>query len=887
MNNIKKILKNEYFILTLLILLTSMVLFYKFIFGSSVLAYLYTDIARDTMDQYIPVFEYYTKGISLYNFSYGMGTSAFASLNWVAEPLPALMILIASVIGTVKIPLLVVYMQISKILIGGIFCYKYLKLFNFSKSASMISAYIFAFCGSIIISGQHYQFATVAIYFLIILYFIEKTLQKKINFIFLTITVFLASLLSPGFVFFILLSAGVYSVARIIQKNKKISLMLKEEMVLVGAMLFGLLIAMCIFLPSLNEIVNISSRLGTGTLSEKISASLRLLSFEEIKTGFLRLFSGNLQGGTNSWSTNSPYLSVHFSAIAYCYTPLLVLTLVQYFRNTILGIKTDKKNMIVRLFIIVLLITPFLVGFIPGMSNFFANIDYRFVYIYEPLFAIVVANSLDNIKNHKFSRLLNLITVVVSVICVSLLFTFESDISKIAFCVSVFTLVLMAILLDLIYTGKVKKMGFVAVFVVMALGLLADNGISTYAGRHALNKSQLEEYQGVKFKDLIEDVASIEGDNFYRVDRTFEDTVPSFMMSLIIPSRTTSIYNGVLNGDFSTYLMKFHNTNSYSQVLYSGASYGTIFDTVTASTLGLKYIVTQNYRELADWSLVKEKDGYYIYENDTINSAGLLYSNYITESDYDKLTSIEKKFISTHAVVVPDNSKKMNGNQIKNIEYQTIATSILGEYQEKEYIIPINNEQIYKAGQQNLMSLVVSSGKDTKISVGIATKSGIISCDNYYWNMNTTIYSDNQEVLVYVPTDATKVIITTESSDIVIENINLYSANVNYSNDNIELTNTDMENRLDGRVVSQKDSILYLPVIYENGWKAYVNGEEVSIVKTNYGFSSINIAEGESNIELVYSNLHFKVGIIISMVSLAIFVSIILIYIVRKKKAGK
>ena len=62
-------------------------------------------------------------------------------------------------------------------------------------------------------------------------------------------------------------------------------------------------------------------------------------------------------------------------------------------------------------------------------------------------------------------------------------------------------------------------------------------------------------------------------------------------------------------------------------------------------------------------------------------------------------------------------------------------------------------------------------------------------------------------------------------------------------------------------VVTDKEGILYWSDGFDNGWHAYVNGEEVSIYRANINFKAIVIPKGVSHIDFVYKHTLFKIAL--------------------------
>jgi len=86
------------------------------------------------------------------------------------------------------------------------------------------------------------------------------------------------------------------------------------------------------------------------------------------------------------------------------------------------------------------------------------------------------------------------------------------------------------------------------------------------------------------------------------------------------------------------------------------------------------------------------------------------------------------------------------------------------------------------------------------------------------------------------------------------------------------------------KAVVQSPSLMVLSEIYyPAGWKAYVSGKETKIYKTNYILRSIFLKPGAHDIEFVFDSISFKLGLIISLVTL-IFLVVAIVYSLRKNR---
>ena len=84
-------------------------------------------------------------------------------------------------------------------------------------------------------------------------------------------------------------------------------------------------------------------------------------------------------------------------------------------------------------------------------------------------------------------------------------------------------------------------------------------------------------------------------------------------------------------------------------------------------------------------------------------------------------------------------------------------------------------------------------------------------------------------------------------------------------------------------VFTEKTSQLVVSeVYYPNGWKAYIDGHPTEIYKTNYILRSISVPSGKHTVVIRYAPSDIFIGLTISLISLAIVVTILIVY--RKRR---
>lgn len=82
---------------------------------------------------------------------------------------------------------------------------------------------------------------------------------------------------------------------------------------------------------------------------------------------------------------------------------------------------------------------------------------------------------------------------------------------------------------------------------------------------------------------------------------------------------------------------------------------------------------------------------------------------------------------------------------------------------------------------------------------------------------------------------------------------------------------------------SEGEDLVFFSVPYESGWSATVNGEEVEIEQVDIGFMAVAVEDGENEIVFTYETPGLKVGIILSLTGLGLWI----VYMLLSWKFGK
>jgi uncharacterized membrane protein YfhO len=99
------------------------------------------------------------------------------------------------------------------------------------------------------------------------------------------------------------------------------------------------------------------------------------------------------------------------------------------------------------------------------------------------------------------------------------------------------------------------------------------------------------------------------------------------------------------------------------------------------------------------------------------------------------------------------------------------------------------------------------------------------------------------------------------------------------------------ETSVSGNITAKKKGTLFFSIPYDKGWKATVDGKQESIIKLG-GFIGLNLEKGKHDLTLSYLPEGFKLGCLISTISIIFLIGINVVSIIRNrarviKKVGK
>lgn len=842
----EKIIKHKYEVIYgFLIVLMFGFIYYPFILGKYM--YMYMDIGADTYCSYWPSISYAAsilQDLKIWDNSLGLGSSTIIQIAYfLVDPFNWVIFLFKPI----NMDTGIIISLALKYVVLAIFAYKYNRIIGFKEYTCVITSLCIVFSGWFVGWGQHYNYATVYVLFITLLYFMECWIQKG-KFGGYVISLAILAMCSVYYCYMSLLFLGCYYLVRRLNQYsvREYKILIKHGIKTIGLCVLGIGIGSIVFLPAVAELLN------SPRVSGSLIPNLNIASKSEYWSFLLRCFSNNIMGinvfyGYKNWY-ESPFI----------YVGILFFYMIPYF---FLNKQISKKKKI-------LTGTFFLIGllFIQTIAivfNAFSAITYRWTFVLIPLMSYVIGKGLECIEENKKS-IVNIIVftflIGINYVNVVSLFKQDTDIDTMVLSTIVCVTAVSTVYFLILQIGRRVRFKYMKVALLGCLTVeLIVNGIVSVQCRSMIAKSAKETMGYFDASNSLIDYLNETDDSFYRIAKNYAQI--DLNDSMIQKYNSEKYYYSTLSESYLNLQTMFDLRVPASNYFY-GFDDKRVLQDINCG----KYLFSNNQRNYFNYNLIYESDKKYLYQNLDNEGFGIVYDNYITRSEFDKLDAISKQDVLYKACVIEDtDEEKINISPIDGFKSNDMK------------------EVDYKKEMGDGVLVIRFEENDSPLIIKIANSSDKDYAGTMYTGDETMTYAD-EGVSVYVKAgenryynidvlDINKLYITADDG---IE-LSIYEKNIEKLSETIEnlkskLTITEQsDERFVGTMYTDSVQMLYIPWIYDKNWKAYVNDKEVMVYRVNGGFCGVLLENGENKVQFVYRNDILTLGGAVTGISLAMF----------------
>lgn len=902
-------------LLLILMIVTIVIVYGKILVSGN--EYVYYDIGGgDEPEAYIPLFTSYinkirTGNVNFWTFNNGLGTSMTGFWGYILNPFLLLVFVAGTIFGIGTMNPMLLAGQILNIILCGLLCYYYLNNFKGSHFSKAIAAYICSFNGYMILYAQHYVHSQFCFYFLVMLIILEKVIKsKKVGKYHFYFALWCAVLFccSVYIGYMIGLFSGIYVLFRMFQRYSRFEYkeVLRKIFTMLGFACIGIMISMPLVLPVVNELLFNSNRITGSEMSfiEKIKDFLFVPYLKEaIKTSLLRMLSSNLEGTGNDFFGSTGGTVGDYYAAPTLFFSVFILVFVAIYYATLH--KRTKSRIQYVLQIVIGLLVVFLVFNRLGSAAFNAFVATfgRYSYLLMPLFAIVSSTAIDEFKEmqNKKRYILVVSTIITGAILMwqyGILQEYEKPVYLIKF-VEVDTIIVLIAVVLFTFCNKIKTTILYTIFTVLVIGnVMLDSFVTVNNRVFCTFSSDLTDEDDIYTQDALSYVET-QDDSMYRLEKDYYDLI-YYHDAYFQNYRGISTYNSTLNANvkefYRLYCNPAINFYGYDSFWYSFMNVSN--DVTQNSLLGIRYILSNDGEYPANaYQKVYTNGEVAVYKNKAAESFGIFYTNAVSKSGILGLTYGERIDVLSKAVVLEDEAAQASklvtdyadiNNMLKKKEVFNL--------QSKMELVSENGSQFNKTENKIIVEADEEASLDIVLDNALAQK-GVFTFLKFSTNLdygnNLKIYFDTgegfdkikpyyyrggvdgicQEARILLPEGTKKLRFVCSKESFSIMNLCAETTEEPViPNETVPVVKRISDSLLTGTISNKTEGYLFLPIPYEKGWTATVDGKETSIIQADSGFMAILLEEGEHEICLKYIFPNFKLGLAIAALGIIILI---------------
>lgn len=816
--------------------------------------YMFIDIGADTYCSYWPSIAYVKDllgDFKLWDMKLGLGSSTITYIScFMAAPFQWF----CFIFDDKNIDIGLFIGLAFKYLCLSVYAYKYIGIKKIEGYPKIISSLMIVFSGWFVGWGQHYNFATVFVFFIMVLYYFECWLNQS-SFVKLVISIMLLTMVSPYCAYMSLLFLAVYYLLGLHDFCKYKKRGMKEAAIhalkTAGIVILGLGCSAVIFFPYVSDV------LSSPRVSGQYLPSFKLGTLQEYASMFLRLFSNAILGINGSFAGYGNFYECPFMYVGILFVLVMPLFL---FR------KQTRKDF--SLYIIFSLFSFLFLNFSSVIFNAFSTKSYRWTFVFIPVFASVCGKTLHDLQALENRKLLIVETIVLNVaLAVYIVWYFYNFGYNKPVAVSAgFSLVILNVYTVILLAGNGRKGFYSLMLAVTAIDLCTNAYLSVH--ERSLIPRETKNTMGY-FDASVDAVAYLKerDPGFWRLSKKYN--MIDLNDSMFQDYYGEKLYTSTLSAE-TWEIMDFFDL----RVKYSNYFYGFDDKQILRNLTVGKYRLSKNQSDYYGYRMIHTIGNVNIYENLNASDFGILYDSYMKKSSLEGMDSFQVQEALLEGCLLEEDVFLQQMQELK------------GDKNSKEFA-DVDKELVYEQGAEDglVTSVIELDGKNSGpllVEIYAENASGsmtVFSKDGQ--SFDTVPYNVPQESKVYyIDTLGVRQIeMNSEGGDIY--GYKVYEIDGEELSERIKERNankfhiqefSDIDIR--GYTDCSTDQILFLPVPYNKNWKVFVDQKEADILKADAGFMAVVVPKGHADICLCYKDRAFYLGCMISIICLFLTVSI-------------
>lgn len=557
---------------------------------------------------------------------------------------------------------------------------------------------------------------------------------------------------------------------------------------------------------------------------------------------------------------------------------------------------TSKKVKIKERIVSLCLCVFFILSFVINQLNYIwhgfntpAMVYYRFSFLFSFLLIVLAYRAfclIDGISKKAF-----IVSGVLLVLYLGVAFIFQRKLS-----VAVTAAAVVVLMLGILFYRK-GKLKYKVLSLLLCLFVLCESGLSAFYGTRVVGYTNGEDYprQESQVAELTEIAANESEGELYRTEFLNSYSLNDGALYSIYGITT---FNSMCRVDYSDFFAELglaasKGNNRYEYVestpvtnLFLNIKY--LIGRAVESTEDEAVMISEEANDSEGLKLVASVEGNNLYENTSYITMGFMTETSLLDYELHDTSHLpfntQNEIFSLATgiesdVLIPVEVSNVSGVDLSEMnhredlgDYYTYErTSTEDEALTVEYEAPVS-------GRYYGM-FITSSKEDFKVNCGDRE---VEDQSSYSHILALGTCEKGEKISVELPVIETKngrlgYYLYYLDEEVFDEGFSKLSQS--------SMTLTEQSaNGLKGTIGVKEDGLFYTSVLYDEGWRAYVDGKEVEITPVAKTFCAFELSEGVHEIEFKFTPEGMYLGIAVSAVGLVAFVLVGLIVYKRRKR---
>lgn len=512
-------------------------------------------------------------------------------------------------------------------------------------------------------------------------------------------------------------------------------------------------------------------------------------------------------------------------------------------------------------------------------------LPHRFSFLFSFVLIYMAFRALMNIEHAKLLSVLITLFGFIAVVVIAAQF----DETKAVIATAIVGFIVFAWLILFVLKIVPQKALLTGVFIVA----LAETACSAFIGIQTVTVTDASYYPlGTSNTKACVDYINEAESTRIDLERTEVTKYYTLNDNALIGVDGISMFNSMTNKDITAYMEKFGICGWIASNRYTYQESSPF----TNMMLNIKYLISpyDKYLDTTHNSLLRQESGVKLLENEWYIPQGFVTSR--------ELHNFTMNTMSDNPI---DNQNKMfklaTGMDANLYEYLEVVNQGHTDYKK----FPVNKSSFGNytfsttddAGETPHLKYNYEAPYDG-VAVAYFTASGT---ENVTLKVNDSDINQNYVKRPYIMTfgsvkQGDKLSVYADINDAKSGSVTVYCAMMNEEifkegyeklSESVLSATKVSDTEIEGVINVEEDGLFYTSISYVNGWKAYVDGQEVEIKPVGGAMLAFDIDKGTHVIKLRYTPEGVRAGIIVSVVGIALFTAMIILPLLVKKKRAK